>query len=74
MEELLAQILVELQDVNSYFDRLFTTLPVIAPVYTLDDIHQKIGEIGDQITGYGGGDLSDISHNVAMIQIQTDPA
>jgi hypothetical protein len=73
MEDLLRRILIELQEMNGHLDTIAGAMPLVNPIYNLDDIHSKIEEVGDQITGgiggVGGKDLSDVSHRIEMLEI-----
>ena len=78
MEEVLREILSELKEINESVTQIANALPLSAPMYDLDDIHSKIDELGDRITGglagSGGKDLCDVTHKLEMIDISISPA
>ena len=60
MEDLLREMIDELRALNSKLDAIDDKLPIIAPMYNLDDVHEKIGETTDELLGPLRYNLSDI--------------
>ena len=60
MEDLLREMIDELRALNCKLDAIDDKLPIIAPLYNLDDVREKIGETTDELLGPLRYNLSDI--------------
>lgn len=72
MEELLREILVELQALNASVAELSDKAPLVAPIYNLDDIYNRIGEAATDITGPSGYNLGDIQSQLVSLETTLD--
>jgi hypothetical protein len=78
MEALLQDILDELRSINAKLGSIEDVLPLVRPTYDLDDIHSRIDDLAESITGplgYNLGDLhkqtADMASTLSMIEINT---
>ena len=72
MEDLLREILYELKAVNAGIERISNSLPHVQPLYNLDDVHAKLDEVAEQITGPLGYNLGDLHEKLIGIEANTD--
>lgn len=76
MEDLLREMIDELRALNSNVESIIEVLPLLRPHHDLDDIHSKIEEVGDHITGgslgIGGNNLGDVIDNIASLETVID--
>lgn len=68
MEELLGDILSELVMLNRKVDEIVDKLPIIAPVYSIDDVYIKIGELAEDIAGPARYNLGDL--HLQLVEIE----
>lgn len=72
MEDLLRDILSELQSLNTKMEEVADKLPIIAPIYNIDDIYNKMDETADNITGPTGYNLGDIHAQLVALESTID--
>lgn len=72
MEEILREILAELQTLNATVGKLAEKAPLVAPIYNLDDIYNRIGEAVSEITGPSGYNLGDLQSQLVAVETAID--
>ena len=76
MEDLLREMIDELKMLNQNMEAISDKLPLISPIHNLDDIHTKIEEVGDAITGstlgVGGSNLTEVADGIASLETVID--
>lgn len=72
MEDLFREMLVELRALNMKLDDVSSRLPITGPVHNLDDIHEKLSQTADDITGPSGFHLGDIHAQLVAIESAID--
>ena len=76
MEDLLREMIDELRALNTNVEAIIDRLPLTGPVHNLDDIHSKIEEVGDHITGgvlgVGGENLGDVASAISSLETTID--
>ncbi len=72
MEEILREILAELQTLNATVGELAEKAPLVAPIYNLDDIYNRIGEAISEIAGPSGYNLGDLQSQLVAVETAID--
>lgn len=76
MEDLLREMIDELKALNQNVEAIADRMPLVSPIHNTDDIHTKIEDVGDAITGgilgTGGSNLSDVADGISSLETVID--